>query len=448
MYAPGGFAGSELGDVEVVAAGDVLHLFHLTLPNHDVVGHAVSRDGLAWVACPPALRTGAPGEVDDDMLWTMGVAHDGARWQMLYTALATRDGGRVQRVARATSDDLVHWTKAGIVATAARPHYASSAKGAPWVAFRDPKPVRVGNRWWAPVCARSAEDAGVVGLLASDDFATWTLEAPLLGPTRYFELECPQLFELGGRWYLLASVMEDRSQRYWMADAPEGPFRAPVDNRLGPPGHYAGRVCAWRGGLAMFSMHRMARGNRLLSPLRLHAREDGSLECRPFGAWDTYVASRVKESGGTLSAGVAPALMPDPYTGRHFRYEARVRFDCRAGGFVFGRRSRRAYWVEWLPAEHRVRLRRAGPSTDAEGHPWFEDEVLCEAPCPAPSRIEVRVVDGEVEVAADGRVVLSTWMPAVEGRIALFAESGDLEVTAAMFSALNPPTRVAQASPT
>ncbi|MBA3414102.1 MAG: hypothetical protein H0U10_02615, partial [Chloroflexia bacterium] len=46
MYAPRGFGLSELGDIDVVATGDALHLFHLTLPNHDVVQHAVSDDGL------------------------------------------------------------------------------------------------------------------------------------------------------------------------------------------------------------------------------------------------------------------------------------------------------------------------------------------------------------------------------------------------------------------
>ncbi len=439
MYAPGGFRGSELGDVEVIVAGDVLHLFHLTLPGHDLIGHASSRDGLAWTPHAPALRTGAPGEIDDDMLWTMGVVHDGARWQMLYTALRAQDSGRVQRIARATSDDLNVWRKAGLVAQAASAHYDTTAGHAPWVTFRDPKPVRVGDRWLAPVCARDLEHRGVVGLLSSTDCERWTVEPPLFGPTGHFELECPQLFSLGGHWYLLASVMEDRSQRYWIAEQPRGPFRAPADNRLGPPGHYAGRVCTWRDRAALFSMHRLPRGNRLLSPLALRAHADGRLECRAWSEWDAYVEERWKEVGGTLSAGVAPVLMQDPWIARDFRYEARVQMDCRTAGFVFGRRSRRAYWVEWTPAEHRVRLRRVGPATDEDGHPWFEDTVVCEAPCPPPGAVTLRVVDGEVEVVADGRVVLATWLPALEGRVALFAESGDLHVEAAMFTTLRSP---------
>src|SRR5918998_1580356 len=104
MYTPYGFGASELGDIEVVPDGDDLHLFHLTLPNHDVIQHAVSRDGLSWQPLPAALRTGDPGALDDDQIWTMSVTPwpGGDGYLMLYTALATADGGRVQRVATAT----------------------------------------------------------------------------------------------------------------------------------------------------------------------------------------------------------------------------------------------------------------------------------------------------------------------------------------------------------
>ena len=72
MYTPRGQGLSELGDIEVVVGDDGrLHLFHLTLPNHDVVQHAVSDDGLHWEPLPNALHTGDPGDPDDDQIWTM-----------------------------------------------------------------------------------------------------------------------------------------------------------------------------------------------------------------------------------------------------------------------------------------------------------------------------------------------------------------------------------------
>ncbi len=158
MYTPRGFGASELGDIEIVPNGDDLHLFHLTLPSHDVVQHAVSQDGLSWAPRPAALRTGDPGDVDDDQIWTMSVIArpEGAGYVMFYTALTTRDNGCVQRVAAATSDDLIRWTKQEqlVAIEADRRWYEHDPATTGTVSWRDPKPIRIGERFVATICAR------------------------------------------------------------------------------------------------------------------------------------------------------------------------------------------------------------------------------------------------------------------------------------------------------
>src|SRR4051812_20371756 len=111
MYAPRGFGLSEVGDVEVFPERDRLHLYHLTLPNHDAVQHVVSDDGLAWTQVSDALRTGDPGDCDDDMIWTMSVTARDNVYYMVYTALARAENGQIQRTGLATSTDLIHWNK-------------------------------------------------------------------------------------------------------------------------------------------------------------------------------------------------------------------------------------------------------------------------------------------------------------------------------------------------
>lgn len=318
MYAPRGHGLSEVGDVEVVADGEELHLFHLTLPNHDVVQHAVSGDGLAWRPLPAALRTGDPGDCDDDQIWTASVTADGAGgWVMLYTALTTEDDGTVQRTGLARSTDLLRWEKAGRdpVGEADPRWYEADAAATGRVSWRDPKPTKVGERWYAAVCAREREGPlarrGCVGLLASGDLSTWEVRPPLFAPRSHWDLECPQVFTLegGGRFYLTAAIMEDRSQRYWMAERFEGPYETPPDGGLlAPAGHYAGRVCRWRGMDLYFCWHRtnlidgwMATpttvdwttlrnpfGKFVVSPLVLTARADGTLARGPFPGWDGY----------------------------------------------------------------------------------------------------------------------------------------------------------------
>lgn len=322
MYTPRGFGVSELGDIEVIPHGDDLHLFHLTLPNHDAVQHAVSPDGLAWRPLPVALRTGDPGAIDDDQIWTTSVTlrADGAGYVSHYTALSSRDNGRVQRVATATSADLLRWDKAPrLPSIEADPRwYETDSATTGMVSWRDPKPVKVGTRYYATICARTNDGPlprrGCAGLLVSEDLEQWVARPPLFAPRRYWDLECPQLFTLGdtrhdGPWYLLASIMEDRSLRYWMADGPDGPFHIPPGgDLLAPPGHYAGRVTRWRGQDLLFAWHqpslhkgwqsnprfvdwvetRNPFGKFLAPPLEIIPRDDASLALRSFAGWDAY----------------------------------------------------------------------------------------------------------------------------------------------------------------
>ena len=79
-------------------------MFHLIIPNHDYIAHAVSKDGIAWSRVKNAIFVGDPGGWDDDMLWTMDVAdcEDGT-FEMFYTGLQLEDRGINQRVGRAVS---------------------------------------------------------------------------------------------------------------------------------------------------------------------------------------------------------------------------------------------------------------------------------------------------------------------------------------------------------
>ena len=84
MYFNDGINSNEIGDFEVVEKGGQLHLFYLSLPSHDAVGHLVSDNGIDWRPLPVAIRTGEPGEFDSDQIWTMGVQPPsaGTVWKM------------------------------------------------------------------------------------------------------------------------------------------------------------------------------------------------------------------------------------------------------------------------------------------------------------------------------------------------------------------------------
>jgi beta-fructofuranosidase len=297
VYSGYGFRESEIGDVDVVVHRGEYHLFHLTLPNHDYIAHAVSRDGLNWRRVRNALFIGDPPAWDDDMLWTMHVSPDPHRaggWRMFYTGLSMKERGRIQRVGLAVSDDLFSWRKieeGNYPLEARTPHYeATLDEGRSWVSFRDPYCARYGGRSYLLVSARVAGGPiirrGCVAVLEETAPHHFELRPPLFHPMRYDDIEVPNVVRLRDRFYLIASIREDIKVHYWHADQVRGPYRNFADSVLLPQGNSAARILehgdrflVWNffyKGLKTDGMHLM------VPPKELVADDAGQLRLRRF----------------------------------------------------------------------------------------------------------------------------------------------------------------------
>lgn len=112
-------AGEWVWDFWLADDGEDFHLFFLTAPKslgdpdrrhfHASAGHAVSGDLRSWTRLPNALEP-IPDSATDAAIWTGSVVRsDEGAWHLFYTGLAHRGTGFVQRICRATSDDLVRW---------------------------------------------------------------------------------------------------------------------------------------------------------------------------------------------------------------------------------------------------------------------------------------------------------------------------------------------------
>lgn len=307
MYASHGFLRSDIGDVDVVYADGLYHLFHLVLPNHDFIAHATSKDGMTWRRVPNALFVGDPGAWDDDMLWTMHVTPDPERpgsWRMFYTGLARSEYGRVQRVGMARSDDLYTWTRcengAYPLEISGQWYESSVDEGRNWVSFRDPffflDPAS-GDRLLlssarikeGPVIRR-----GCVAMAREAAPDRFEFGPPLYQPGLYDDVEVPNLFLLDGRYYLIGSIREDTKIRYWHADDIGGPYKNFADNVLLPKGNYAARICRVEDRLLVFNFFQrtiVANGQefvaRLLPPPKdLSTDSEGRLMLRSFPGFD------------------------------------------------------------------------------------------------------------------------------------------------------------------
>jgi beta-fructofuranosidase len=461
MLTPRGFLPGELGDAEAVADGAALHLFYLVTPNCCTVRHAVSTDGLSWTELPAALQVGTPGAFDDDRIWTVSVTRHDQRWYMHYTALAQHDDGHMQRIGLAISEDLVQWDKwaqSPVCVPDAR-WYEADAADERWVSWRDPKVACIDQRFYLTLCAKQSGGPltrrGVVGLCSSEDLLSWQGEPPLFAPQQYFELECPQLFQIGSRFYLTAAVLDDRSQRYWIADQLQGPYRTPPDNRLLPAGHYAARVFRWGEQDALICWHQPqaaaddADTKRVLSPLSLAQRADGTLVCRPWPAWRSYAGEprtidlqRLQPqldnpTSEQRSQGVAVAqgMQLWSFDTGDTDYLVRTRVVDAVALWGIGIAldpDGMGWYVELEPGLLRARLLRLVRRRDC-GYLVCTREVRQEAPLPATAgysrELVLRQVAGEIELAVDGQVVLSSWIDrSASTGPALFAVSGELEI--------------------
>jgi beta-fructofuranosidase len=252
--------------------GDRHHIFYLQAPralarpalrHHSAsVGHAVSGDLRTWDVLPDALRPGRAGSWDDLAIWTgSAIEHEG-RWHMLYTGICSADGGLVQRIGLAVSDDLVQWEK-----HASNPVLEADAR---WYdlldlsrwrdqSWRDPWLFRCEEDGFvhALITARSrtgpADGAGVVAHARSLDLVDWEVLPPLTLAGEFAQVEAPQLVRLNGRYEILISCFaEDHSvERLGRIGIPgaTGTFVFSADHPLGPYSSAEGPLAASDGPL-------------------------------------------------------------------------------------------------------------------------------------------------------------------------------------------------------
>ena len=251
MYSGSGFSDWEIGDITVLIHDGVYHLFHLIIPNHDYIAHAISHDGISWQRVNNALFVGHPGSWDDDMLWTMHVVEEKDGFIMYYTGLQRKDRGGISRVGIARSQNLIDWTKTDKENYPIEPkgiyYETSQTNPRTWLSFRDPFRFDYKGESYLLVATRTLSGPvsrrGCVGMVnITND--TVMLMPPLLHPMMYDDIECPCIFQLGGRFYLLGSIREDIRVRYWYADDFFGAYRSFNSDLLLPKGNYAARTVA------------------------------------------------------------------------------------------------------------------------------------------------------------------------------------------------------------
>ncbi len=487
MYRPSSFNQQELGDVEVIYHNDTIHLFHLCLPSHDKVAHLISTDGIRWKELEPAIATGNPGEFDDDMIWTMGITKYKDKFYMHYTGLSSTESGRVQRTGLAVSDDLIHWRKVSNkpVIAPAKPYERKLRERQVAVSWRDPKIYYENGRFYCLICAR--EDAGPflyrgsAGLGISDDLIHWKIEKPILAPREYYDLECPQLIKIGKWYYILAGIMEDSTQRYWLAKTLKGPYHTPLNNLLAPKGHYAGKICKVGNEWWYFCWHAIISdgpdpaGNYLPentytryipTPLIVNQRPDGTLFLSSNPNWTKFYQKKISlkfqlqkvlknahsvvktdSQNVTLSSSVGREMVLSRSALKNFSFQAKMHINATKAGIGFHIDPGQAdgYFIEICPSTNQIKLVKHLLTIRNDRNYWFNYEVLQEAfykfNSDTPTfEFHLQVVDGEIEFSINRQVIISKISFARQvGKLGFWVTSGKAKINSPTLHSIRSP---------
>lgn len=481
MFFNDGMNPNEIGDFEVVEHNGKLHAFYLVLSNHDSVGHLESADGINWKHLPPAIHTGNPGEFDDDQIWTMGVVKKGDTWFMLYTA--NQKNGKYQVTGLATSKDLITWKKyaKNPVAAPDGRWYEAVQRGRYRVDWRDPHIIERDGKLHAFLCAREKSGLrnhrGCAGYFTSTDGYKWTVQPPACTPRNSFDYECPSVFELAGRYYMVAIHGGHNRGTYRVADRVEGPYRRPFDDSLMPDNNLSIRPCMFRGKVHLFHWNRgpvdwpsrLGSFACLSSPKAVRADADGNLTVESFD-WSAQHAGKAqavtprtpgkgtcgkwKWQGGSLTGasefGTGVWLTNKSWT--DFEIQADVELASPTDACEFGITFRsdeqgdQATYARCIPGRYTCELvkqihnRNDGPESLWRGRSVCQSFHFTPA---ADGKYRLRLIafGPNIELNVNGRLVLSELtMARRDGRLGVFVEDGSAKFTNIRITPIKEPT--------
>jgi beta-fructofuranosidase len=260
----------------------------------------------------------------------------------------------VETVMHAVSADSITFTKIKGDTFHAPPRYEQND-------FRDPFVFwnAQAGEYWMLIAARKTFGRGVIAVFRSADLSHWTLrEPPLYEPYTGWMLECPDLFEMGGRWYLIYSDIDDRYAHYVMSESPAGPWhRPPGDDTFDGQAFYAPKTAALGGKRYLFGWIPTKDGERdengygwggNLGALEIHQNDDYTLSVKmpePFSGYFSETREPLPASlignasleGGIarLSGGARPAGVDFGETPPSLLFEAEVTFGGLSRGAAF-----------------------------------------------------------------------------------------------------------------
>ena len=209
----------------------------------------ITEDGVNIKDCKVVLPVGEYDDADYACYTGSVIEGNDGNFHMFYTAQNNynpkyhRDGKPLQYVAHAISTDLINWEKLPELTFGADERiYEPFDWRDPFVFYNEEEKC-----FYMLLAARlrgaSEKNGGCVGLCRSYDLLHWEAKEPFYNPESYMTHECPDLFKLGNKWYLVYSTFSEKFvTHYRMSDKLSGPWTSPIEDTFDARAFYAAKT--------------------------------------------------------------------------------------------------------------------------------------------------------------------------------------------------------------
>ena len=209
----------------------------------------ITKDGVNIEDCKVVLPVGEYDDADYACYTGSVIEGNDGNFHMFYTAQNNynpkyhRDGKPLQYVAHAISTDLISWEKLPELTFGADERiYEPFDWRDPFVFYNEEEKC-FDMLLAARLRGASEKNGGCVGLCRSYDLLHWEAKEPFYNPESYMTHECPDLFKLGNKWYLVYSTFSEKFvTHYRMSDKLSGPWTSPIEDTFDGRAFYAAKT--------------------------------------------------------------------------------------------------------------------------------------------------------------------------------------------------------------
>ena len=209
----------------------------------------ITEDGVNVKDCKVVLPVGEYDNADYACYTGSVIEGNDGNFHMFYTAQNNynpkyhRDGKPLQYVAHAISTDLINWEKLPELTFGADERiYEPFDWRDPFVFYNEEEKC-FDMLLAARLQGASEKNGGCVGLCRSYDLLHWEAKEPFYNPESYMTHECPDLFKLGNKWYLVYSTFSEKFvTHYRMSDKLSGPWTSPIEDTFDGRAFYAAKT--------------------------------------------------------------------------------------------------------------------------------------------------------------------------------------------------------------